>query len=179
MWNAFVDELTVSLPTEHEFARITLRLLLAAVCGGILGLERTWTGKEAGLRTHMLVCLGATIFVLVTIPIGTSRDATSRIVQGIATGIGFVGAGTIMKLEDKGRVRGLTTAANIWLTAAIGTTIGVGDFLVPVMGTLVALFTLVAVEQFEQRIETRQKEAKRRKKADKAPDNVPLPTPAA
>jgi putative Mg2+ transporter-C (MgtC) family protein len=105
-------------------ARIGTRLVLAALFGGMIGFERQWRGKPAGLRTHMLVALGAALFV-VTQHAGQSPDATSRVIQGIAAGIGFLGAGAIMK-DTRETVHGLTTAADIWLTAAIGVMAGLG-----------------------------------------------------
>ena len=93
---------------------MTVRLLLAALCGGLLGFERGRAGKEAGLRTHMLVTLGVAFFVLIPQQAGVSPGDMNRVIQGIITGIGFIGAGTILKLSEREEVRGLTTAAGIW-----------------------------------------------------------------
>ena len=109
-----LDEFS-DLSDIEQGTRITLRLILAALLGGLLGLEREQQGKEAGVRTHMLVSLG-----------GAMDDAMSRVIQGVVAGIGFLGAGTILKSDRHDEVRGLTTAAGIWLTAAIGVTIGLG-----------------------------------------------------
>jgi len=110
----------------EQGTRITLRLVLAVLLGGLLGMERERQGKEAGVRTHMLVSLGAALFVLVPDISGAMDDAMSRVIQGVVAGVGFLGAGTILKTNKQDEVKGLTTAAGIWLTAAIGVTIGLG-----------------------------------------------------
>ncbi|MBK7719119.1 MAG: MgtC/SapB family protein [Simplicispira sp.] len=107
-----------------DATRIVVRLLVAGVLGGILGWEREHAGKAAGVRTHMLVAMGAALFVLVSQQIGIEAPDMSRVVQGIVAGVGFLGAGTILKGSGEEKVHGLTTAAGIWLTAAIGTAAG-------------------------------------------------------
>jgi putative Mg2+ transporter-C (MgtC) family protein len=106
--------------------RVVLRLLLAALLGGLLGLQREQHGKEAGVRTHMLVALGAALFVLVPLEAGSGVADTSRVIQGVIAGVGFLCAGTILRITGEDQVRGLTTAAGIWLTAAIGIAVGWG-----------------------------------------------------
>ena len=91
---------------------------MAAVLGGILGFERERVGKAAGLRTHMLVTVGSCLFTLVPLEAGVGKDAMARVVQGLAAGIGFLGAGSILKLTEERKIHGLTTAANIWVAAA-------------------------------------------------------------
>lgn len=130
------------LPGVAQITQIAVRLLLAALCGGLLGLERERAGKEAGIRTHMLVALGAAFFVLIPQQAGVSPGDMSRVLQGVITGIGFIGAGTILKLNDREEVRGLTTAAGIWLTAAIGIAAGIGREASAVFGTALALIIL-------------------------------------
>jgi putative Mg2+ transporter-C (MgtC) family protein len=130
------------LPGVTQVTQMTVRLLLAALCGGLLGFERERAGKEAGLRTHMLVALGAAFFVLVPQQAGVSPGDMSRVLQGIITGIGFIGAGTILKLNERGEVRGLTTAAGIWLTAAVGIVAGMGREASALLGTTLALVVL-------------------------------------
>ena len=127
------------LPDAAQVTRILLRLTLAAVLGGLLGIEREQKGKAAGVRTHMLVAMGAALFVLLSQQSGMEDDAVSRVVQGIIAGIGFLGAGTILKGDDEEKVRGLTTAAGIWLTAAIGVAAGMGRESTAVLSTLLAL----------------------------------------
>jgi len=123
--STLLDEFS-DLADIEQGTRITLRLVLAVLLGGLLGLEREQRGKEAGVRTHMLVSLGAALFVLVPDVAGAMDDAMSRVIQGVVAGIGFLGAGTILKRNGHDEVKGLTTAAGIWLTAAIGVTIGLG-----------------------------------------------------
>jgi putative Mg2+ transporter-C (MgtC) family protein len=114
------------LPTAAEFTRVILRLAIAAILGALLGLEREQSGKAAGVRTHMLVAVGAAIFVLVPQQMQMSDKDVSRVIQGIITGIGFLGAGTILKSASEETVKGLTTAAGVWLTAAVGIAAGLG-----------------------------------------------------
>ena len=130
------------LPGVAQVTQMTVRLLLAALCGGLLGYERERAGKEAGLRTHMLVALGAAFFVLIPQQAGVSPGDMSRVLQGIITGIGFIGAGTILKLSEREEVRGLTTAAGIWLTAAVGIAAGMGREASALLGTILALVVL-------------------------------------
>ena len=122
--------------------RITLRLLLAALLAGMLGYERESQGKAAGVRTHMLVALGAALFVVIPEQAGVAEDAMSRVTQGVIAGVGFLCAGTILKGEGNLQVKGLTTAAGLWLTAAIGVAVGVGYETTAALSTLMVLFVL-------------------------------------
>lgn len=149
--NTWWHEVWVTLQAEFaditdasQLTRITVRLLMAALLGGILGFEREQKGKAAGVRTHMLVALGAALFVLVPQMSGSQADAMSRVVQGVIAGIGFLGAGTILKNQegDEGHVRGLTTAAGLWMTAAIGVSAGLGREATAVLSTVLALLIL-------------------------------------
>lgn len=133
----FADVSDIELGT-----RITLRLMLAAILGGMLGYERESHGQSAGVRTHMLVALGAALFVVVPQQAGALEDAMSRVVQGVIAGVGFLCAGTILKGDSMTEVRGLTTAAGIWLTAAIGVAAGVGYETTALITALLALFVL-------------------------------------
>lgn len=133
------------LPDVAGVTRLVSRLLIAAFVGAILGYEREWHGKDAGVRTHMLVSLGAALFVLVPQQAGVPDADLSRIIQGIVTGIGFVGAGAILKLNEERRIEGLTTAAGIWLTAAVGVAAGMGREASAILGTLLALIVLLAL----------------------------------
>jgi putative Mg2+ transporter-C (MgtC) family protein len=114
------DLFASALPDLARFASVAGRLLAASLLGGLIGAQRERVHKAAGLRTHILVALGAALFTLGGIEAGFASADTSRVVQGIVAGIGFLGAGTILKLADKGEVHGLTTAATIWVTAAVG-----------------------------------------------------------
>jgi len=121
-----------------EYAEILLRLILTLVFGGLIGFEREVVHKPAGIRTHMLVCLGSALFVLVTLE--TLPNESGRIIAGIATGVGFLGAGTIFKAKDD--VHGLTTAASIWVVSAVGLAIGLGYYLMTIPAVVLILITL-------------------------------------
>ena len=144
------------LPDVAEFTRVVLRLLLAALLGGLLGWERECKGKAAGVRTHMLVSMGAALFVLLASQGGMQDAELSRVLQGLIAGIGFLGAGTILKAESEEKVYGLTTAANIWLTAAIGVAAGLGRESTAVLSTLLALGVLALVPALFKDIEPQQ-----------------------
>lgn len=144
-------EILGSMPDGRELARVTVRLLAALLVGGLIGLEREKTGKAAGLRTHMLVALGTTLFVVASTEMGMHEDAVSRVVQGIATGIGFLGAGSILKLADQQRIRGLTTAAGIWMTAALSVAIGVGQLAPALIGAVLTWIVLSVLRRLERR----------------------------
>jgi putative Mg2+ transporter-C (MgtC) family protein len=146
----------------QEYFEIVFRLVAALVAGGLIGLERSHRGRPAGFRTHALVCLASSLLMLVTvyelhwIPGGAAGahvvlDPT-RLAQGIMTGIGFVGAGAIIK--DGFSVRGLTTAASIWITAAIGILTGIGFYFAAAAGTVLALGTLSLFRWVEARLPT-------------------------
>lgn len=144
--NTILDEFS-DLPDVAGVTRITVRLLLAAILGGLLGFEREQRGKAAGLRTHMLVALGAALFVLIPQQAGVSDADLMRVLQGLITGVGFLGAGTIIKNNEEEDVKGLTTAAGIWLTAAIGMAAGLGRESTAILSTLLALFILFAIRR--------------------------------
>ena len=141
------------LPDAGQVTRILLRLTLAAVLGGLLGIEREQKGKAAGVRTHMLVAMGAALFVLLSQQSGMEHDDVSRVVQGIIAGVGFLGAGTILKGEEDEKVKGLTTAAGIWLTAAIGVAAGMGRESTAVLSTLLALAVFTVIPHLVRLIE--------------------------
>lgn len=146
MWEEVTSTLAEefsSLPDAAEVTRVMVRLLLAALLGGIVGYEREHKGKAAGLRTHMLVALGAAIFVLVPLQNGMQVGDLSRVLQGVIAGIGFLGAGAIIKLSDEREIRGLTTSASIWMTAAIGVACGLGREAIALLATLLAIVILV------------------------------------
>ena len=128
-----------------QITRIAVRLLLAALLGGALGYERERSGQAAGIRTHMLVAMGAALFVLVPHQAGMAIDGLGRVVQGIVTGVGFLGAGAIIKHRSRETVHGLTTAAGVWMTAAIGVACGLGRETTAVISTILALAVLSLV----------------------------------
>lgn len=141
------------LPDAGEVTRILLRLTLAAVLGGLLGIEREQKGKAAGVRTHMLVAMGAALFVMLSQQSGMEHDGVSRVVQGIIAGVGFLGAGTILKGGDEEKVKGLTTAAGIWLTAAIGVAAGMGRESTAVLSALLALAVFTVIPHLVRLVE--------------------------
>ena len=145
----------------QEYFEILFRLVAALAAGGLIGLERSHRGRPAGFRTHALVCLASSLLMLVTVyethwmPDSTTARVVldpTRMAQGIMTGIGFLGAGAIIK--EGFTVRGLTTAASIWITAAIGILTGVGFYFAAVVGTLLALGTLSLFRWIEARLPT-------------------------
>ncbi|WP_150302762.1 MgtC/SapB family protein [Pseudomonas saliphila] len=141
------------LDDVENATRVTTRLLFAALLGGLLGFEREQQGKAAGIRTHMMVGLGAALFVIASLQDGAMDDAMSRVIQGIVTGVGFLGAGTILKTESLKDVKGLTTAAGIWFTAAIGVAVGLGHEMTAMISTLIALVILHLLPLLTQRKE--------------------------
>jgi putative Mg2+ transporter-C (MgtC) family protein len=145
------QELTSGLGDAGQLGRVILRLIAAVFLGGIVGIERETMHKPAGLRTHMLVCLGTAVFVIACSSVGMSMDGLSRVIQGIVTGIGFIGAGTILKRTEEREVKGLTTAASVWMAAAIGVTVGLGSLGIALMITVLALIIL-AIERVEHQI---------------------------
>lgn len=146
----------------EEYQTILIRLLAAVVAGGIIGLERSYHGRPAGLRTHTLVCVSSSLLMLLTVfqwallaemPIDTIRVDPTRMAQGIMTGIGFLGAGVIMK--EKLTIRGLTTAASIWMTAAIGIIVGMGFFTAAGAATVITLLVLSGLGWLERKMKSR------------------------
>ncbi|SAI45654.1 Mg(2+) transporter [Bordetella ansorpii] len=154
IWTTLRTEFS-DVPDASEATRMVLRLLMAALLGGLLGYERERSGKSAGLRTHILVALGACLFVLAPLQAGMKINDLSRVMQGVIAGIGFLGAGAIIKFSDERRIRGLTTSAGIWLTAAIGITAGMGRETTAVFATLLALFVLHVLHRVEKRMDQR------------------------
>ena len=130
-----------------------MRLFLATVLGGLLGFEREQQGKAAGVRTHMLVALGSAIFVIIPLQIGVQPAELTRVIQGMVTGVGFLGAGTILKSNDESHVKGLTTAAGIWMTSAIGMTAGLGQETSAILCTVFALIVFALMPRVIRAIE--------------------------
>jgi putative Mg2+ transporter-C (MgtC) family protein len=144
-------EILDSLPTFAVFVRMSVRLCAAAVLGALIGYDREKMGKPAGLRTHMLVSMGAALFVLAPAETGMAIADLSRVVQGLAAGVGFLGAGAILKLTNEREVIGLTTAATIWMTAAVGVSVGFGRIGLAMLAVVMTLGTLTMVRLIEDR----------------------------
>jgi putative Mg2+ transporter-C (MgtC) family protein len=149
-----VDPGSLSLSTTSEWLAAALRLGAAALAGGAIGWERQRRGRPAGLRTHMLVSVGSAI--VVGIFAGVSQDATSHVVQGVATGVGFLCAGDILHhvREGEERVTGLTSAASLWVTSALGMAAATGRWALTVFGTAVTLLTLTLARGLEGHVRT-------------------------
>ena len=133
-----------TMPTWSE---VVLRLVAATVVGGAIGLNRELTKKPAGLRTHALVALGSALVTVTALQLGGPNDgihvdATSRVIQGLVAGIGFLGGGVILHTEGRD-VKGLTTAATIWVAAALGISCGIGQWHIAGMAVVIALIVLV------------------------------------
>ena len=130
----------------QAFGYNCVRLFVAVILGGMLGIERELHGRWAGLRTHMMVSLGAAIFTIAALATAPNdSNEVTRVIQGVAAGIGFLGAGTILKLSSQLEVKGLTTASSIWLAAALGTVAGLGEYALAASSGLVSLVVLAVM----------------------------------
>ena len=152
-------ELTAGMADRGHLAIVLLRTIAAVILGGIVGIQREKVGKPAGLRTHMLVCLGTAVVVLGCSGVGMDMAGLSRVIQGIVTGIGFIGAGTILKLTEQREIEGLTTAAGLWMTAAIGVACGLGALGIAVIATVLMVIVL-ALQGVEEALNNRGKNQK-------------------
>lgn len=145
-----LEELSVGFSDWRQIVRVGVRLLGAMLVGAIIGLQREWVGKPAGLRTHMLVAMGCALFVIGCAEAEMSLEGLSRVIQGIATGIGFIGAGAILKRRDQREIEGLTTAAGIWMTAAAGVTAGLGRLGLALLGVVLTWIVLSLFARMER-----------------------------
>lgn len=135
----------------EQVTRVTARMTVALLLGAVIGWDRERRDADAGLRTHMLVSLGAALFVLVPAEAGMGPAELSRVVQGLVSGIGFLGAGAVLKMGHEGRIHGLTTAATIWATAAVGMSAGLGREGTAILATTFILLVLVWLRGLEVR----------------------------
>jgi putative Mg2+ transporter-C (MgtC) family protein len=126
------------------------RLTLGGFLGALLGLQRERVHSAAGLRTHILVGIGSALFVLADIESGSGGEAVSRVIQGVVVGVGFLGAGTILKIGDRIEVHGLTTAASIWVTAAVGIAAGLGNIWLASLAAFFGWLVLGPLARFEK-----------------------------
>lgn len=131
-----------------------VRLLMAMVVGGLVGFERSYRDKAAGLRTYVFICMGAALFTILSFRLGDGNDV--RIAVGIVSGVGFLGAGVIMR--DAGRVTGLTTASGVWLSAALGMGIGGGQYVLTTAATIIVLFVLWVFRPLEDWVDALREE---------------------
>ena len=135
------------MPIELE---MVLRVLLAMVLGGILGFQRGQAEKPAGLRDLILICAGAALFTVVSV-YGFGITDQARVAAGIVTGIGFLGAGVILRRDDSNVVKGLTTAATIWITAGIGMAAGSGMYILAIAVTVMVFLVLILPWRFNKK----------------------------
>lgn len=146
-------------PTYTSFPVIVARLLLAALFGGAIGFEREWRNRPAGLRTHILVCVAAATFAILTMEImhapmfdkETARFDPIRVVEAVTAGVAFLAAGVV--IFTKGEVHGLTTGAGMWLAGAIGVACGLGLWQVALLATVLALIVLGLLHVFEEKLD--------------------------
>ena len=154
-WDAIAggltDELAVDPASLELGVRGVFRLILAAALGAVFGWERELHHKAAGLRTHMLVAMGSAVAVVAGFEAGMNSGDLSRIVQGLVAGIGFLGGGVILKHTETNDIRNITTAAGIWMTAAIGIMAGLGRTWTAVIATLLGFAVLYVMRRLEQR----------------------------
>ncbi|HEY2800941.1 MAG TPA: MgtC/SapB family protein [Chthoniobacterales bacterium] len=150
--NTFLEELTGGIPDWTQFERVVIRLVAAMVVGAVVGFQRERAGKSAGLRTHMLVAMGSALFVLEGERAMMSMSDLSRVIQGLATGIGFIGAGAILKESAERKIEGLTTASGIWMTAAAGAAAGLGRVGLALLSVVLAWVILAFVGAIEPHI---------------------------
>lgn len=136
-------------------SEVLLPLALALVLGGLVGIERLLHTQTTGVRTHMLVSMGSACFVLAAREAFSGQDdQLARIVQGVASGIGFIGAGTILKLSQPAEIRGLTTAATVWLSSSVGVSCGLRAFHVAIWSTVLAIVVLAILRPYERSFES-------------------------
>ncbi len=123
-----------------------IRLALAIILGGVIGAERQLAGQSAGLRTHVMVALGSAVFTIAGVATaGGDLHQVTRVVQGVAAGVGFLGAGAILRINGDTKVKGLTTAGSIWVAAAMGTSAGLGEYALAASATIASFVVLVAL----------------------------------
>ena len=152
MWEVIAHEVSAGIPSWEQWVRASVRIVLAGLLGAVVGLQREAWAKPAGLRTHMLVALGSALFVLVVQQSGGNSDALARVIQGLVAGIGFLGAGAILNNRRDPHIRGLTTAAGVWMTAAIGVSAGIGRELTAILATILGLVILGLLPRLERRL---------------------------
>jgi putative Mg2+ transporter-C (MgtC) family protein len=144
-----VNEFATGISDITELVQSMLRLFVAFLCGAAIGWQRERVGKSAGLRTHILVAVGTALAVTASVEADLGGDGLSRVIQGVLTGIGFLGAGAILKREWERDISGLTTAAGVWTTATIGITAGLGRFSTALLATLFTWIVLSLLHRFD------------------------------
>jgi putative Mg2+ transporter-C (MgtC) family protein len=154
MADLILQDFLATLPGLRELVRVLTRMFAALAVGALVGYQRERMGKAAGLRTHILVSMGTALVVITSLESGMDPDAVSRVIQGLVTGIGFLGAGSIMKLREEKEIHGLTTAAGIWMTAAASIAIGLGQIGIGLLAGLFTWIVLGVLYKFSRSLET-------------------------
>lgn len=149
-----LDELSAGFPDLAQIVRLLVRLGIAMLLGAVVGFQRERYGKPAGLRTHILVAMGSALFVIAATESGMTSDGVSRVIQGLITGIGFIGAGAILKLGQDREIYGLTTSAGIWATAAVGVAAGLGLHGLALVSAILIWFVLAGLGYAETRLKS-------------------------
>jgi putative Mg2+ transporter-C (MgtC) family protein len=149
--NILWKELTGGLTNYDDLLRVLIRVFAAILLGGLIALQRVRATKPSGLRTHILVCLGTTVVLLSSSVAGISLEGASRIIQGIVIGIGFVGAGSILKSSEEHLIHGLTASVRLWSTAAVGIAIGLGQIGIALIVAILIIVVLRAISAVEER----------------------------
>ena len=153
-WATLRDQFS-DLSDAPEFTRFVVRLLLAVILGAAIGYERERRRRAAGLRTHMLIALGVALVVIAAERSAFAPTDLSRVLQGVLAGIGFLGAGAILKRGESEQVKGLTTAASVWATSAIAIAAGLGRATMAIIATIIALLILAVLSPLERRMRTK------------------------
>jgi putative Mg2+ transporter-C (MgtC) family protein len=167
------DPWLVRLADMDHLGRTAVRLLIAAALGAVLGYEREEEGKAAGLRTHMLVSLGAALFIVASLEAGATVDQITRVIQGMVVGIGFLAGGVIFKTTTDQRVRGLTSAADLWVTSAAGMAVGLGLLWPPVIAVGLAWIILLGLRWVERWLRSRGKKKRNNFEQSEQSGNTP------
>ena len=168
-----------SVVNQGEWSTLLFRVLLAIAAGAAIGFDRQLRGKPAGLRTHILVSIGACLFVLVPLVLDGTTDAVARVIQGVAAGIGFLGAGEILRVPStepsKARVHGLTSAAAIWVAAGLGAVAGCGLWRLSIIGCGGTLLALTVVRTLEHTLRRRKRKRRNAEDPQRSPHQPPWP----
>ncbi len=151
-WATLKDEFS-DLGEGLPLIRLLVRLVVAALLGGLIGYERKQAGKDVGPRTHMLVAAGSALFVIVPQQAGMPMSDLSRVLQGLLAGIGFIGGGAILKSPEQGRVQGITSAAGLWMVAAVGVAVGLGRTATAIVAALFSYAVLSLMYRLERRMD--------------------------
>ena len=155
MWDTITETLRAEfadLTDPAGLTRVILRLCVAVSLAAVVGYERERSGRSAGLRTHMMVGLGVALLIVAAEQAGMDEESVSRVIQGVFAGLGFLGAGAILKSKGDEQIRGLTTAASLWCTAAIATAAGLGREGIAVIATLLAFVILALLLRLERQL---------------------------